>query len=177
MDSKFVKWRVNANHILWLNISILIGMLSSRMICPQGIRTLWLVWWVWKWFKSCTVAYIIYRSQHSWILMGDFGVLLDCTLYHRNQNTNWGNMVFKNGFFGSSTIPESYTFCSSGLLCTNTFLRHFMLKFFMLKTSCSRETGCFRQISFLHNELIVVKTWHSFHGFPEFQGCRWALFL
>lgn len=55
----------------WLNISDLMGAISSRMIPPQaqGTRAHWKVWWVRKRCKSYASVFTVTRSQPYWTVL------------------------------------------------------------------------------------------------------------
>ena len=56
-----------------------------------------MVWWVWNWCESLTVAITVTRSLPSLTAIKILADVLDSALHRHHQNYKWGNVFKKNG--------------------------------------------------------------------------------
>lgn len=80
------------------------GLLSDHHVPFRGLD--WIVWWVWKWSESYTIAVAVTWSQPSWTPVGDFGLTTLSTIVIETPKywTPSGRMVIRP----SSRVPRPY---------------------------------------------------------------------
>lgn len=107
--------------ILWWNISILVGVVSSRMTPLPPTRFEMKM----KRCKSHATAFGDSRIQPERTSTRDIGAF-----HQYNQNTNWRKIFWKNNVQCSSTLPETCRINAKvHWSCSGTLLTHFKLLF------------------------------------------------